>query len=64
MEKDNPFTEEEEKVMKSICDVYKGFNELERMHPMEMQEVTQAIHQLQSMLSHRALKRMYPNYFT
>ena len=61
--KKQPFTEKEQVIMENIKKVWNDFLELERMHPMETQEFITHIHGLQSIMSHRALKRDYPKYF-
>lgn len=58
-----PFTESEEKIMQLIVEANNKFMALESAHPMEKQEWCFAIHQLQSILSHRTMKRNYPKYF-
>lgn len=60
---EKPFTKDEEKIMNLITQSHKEFLRLERVHPMEVQEWVFAIHQLQSILSHRVLVRDYPKYF-
>ena len=59
----HPFTKSEKKVMKLILSAHEEFSKLERKHPMEMQEWVFAIHQLQSILSHRSMVRLFPKYF-
>ena len=58
-----PFTKEEEEIMKLIVDAHNKFSKLKRGHSMEIQEWVTAIHQLQSILSHRCLRRIYPDKF-
>lgn len=58
-----PFTEAEEEIMNLIVKAHNKFVELERCHKMEIQEWVGAIHNLQSILSHRVMKRNYPDYF-
>ena len=58
-----PFTKEEEEIMNLIVNAHNKFVQLERGHKMEIQEWVGAIHNLQSILSHRVMKRNYPNYF-
>lgn len=59
----SPFTEQEEKIMRLIVEAHNEFMKLERGHSMEIQEWVTGIHQLQSILSHRCLKRLFPSYF-
>ena len=58
-----PFTEAEQEIMNLIVNAHNKFVELERGHKMEIQEWVGAIHNLQSILSHRVMKRNYPDYF-
>lgn len=59
----NPFTKEEEAIMELIVNAHNKFVELERGHSMEIQEWVISIHSLQSILSHRCLRREFPEYF-
>lgn len=59
----NPFTKEEEAIMELIVNAHNKFVELERGHSMEIQEWVTSIHSLQSILSHRCLRREFPEYF-
>lgn len=59
----NPFTKEEEAIMELIVNAHNKFVELERGHNMEIQEWVTSIHSLQSILSHRCLRREFPEYF-
>lgn len=62
----SPYTEQEKKVNDSIIEAHEQFMKLHadgQGHPMEMQEWVSAIHQLQSILEHRILKRLYPTEF-
>jgi hypothetical protein len=60
----NPFTKDEEEVMNLIVQAHNKFLKLDRCHPMEVQEWVSGVHKLQSILSHRVMKRNYPKYFT
>ena len=59
----SPFTEQEERIMQLIVDAHNEFIKLDRGHSMEIQEWVTGIHQLQSILSHRCLRRMFPSHF-
>jgi len=63
IEKREPFTTEEEEVMNTVLLAHEEFLKLDRCHPMEIQEWTKAIHDLQSILIYRVVKRDYPKYF-
>lgn len=58
-----PFTKEEEEIMNLITQTWNKFIKLERGHPMEVTEFIDGIHKLQSIMSHRCLKRIFPEYF-
>ena len=58
-----PFTKAEQEIMNLIVNAHNKFVELERGHKMEIQEWVTAIHQLQSILSHRCLRRLFPSHF-
>ena len=52
--------------MNAIIEAHEQFLKLnadDQGHPMEMQEWVSAIHQLQSIIEHRILKRLYPKTF-
>ena len=59
----SPFTKEEEEIMELIVNAHNKFSKLERGHSMEIQEWVTSIHSLQSILSHRCLRREFPDYF-
>lgn len=59
----SPFTKQEEKIMQLIVEAHNEFVKLERGHSMEIQEWVSGIHQLQSILSHRCLRRLFPSHF-
>jgi hypothetical protein len=59
----SPFTEQEAKIMQLIVDAHNEFVKLDRGHSMEIQEWVSGIHQLQSILSHRCLRRLFPSHF-
>lgn len=61
--RDSGLTLEESNVMKHLCDGYSEFLKLEMQHPSEMQDFINAIHQLQSILAMRVIRRNYPNYW-
>lgn len=69
MNKENPFNKEEDEIAGLLVQVHNKYvnmknNENENEgHPMEIQEWVSAIHQLQSILEHRAFRRIYPEYF-
>jgi hypothetical protein len=59
----SPFTEQEAKIMQLIVEAHNEFVKLDRGHSMEMQEWVAGVHQLQSILSHRCLRRLFPSHF-
>ena len=59
----SPFTEQEESIMQLIVEAHNEFVKLDRGHSMEIQEWVTSIHQLQSILSHRCLRRLFPSHF-
>jgi hypothetical protein len=59
----SPFTEQESKIMQLIVEAHNEFVNLERGHSMEIQEWVSGIHKLQSILSHRCLRRLFPSHF-
>ena len=59
----SPFTEQEERIMQLIVEAHNEFVKLDRGHSMEIQEWVTGIHQLQSILSHRCLRRLFPSHF-
>lgn len=69
MNKENPFNKEEDEIAGLLAQVHNKYvnmknNENENEgHPMEIQEWVSAIHQLQSILEHRAFRRIYSEYF-
>ena len=58
-----PFTKEEKEVMNLLVRAHEKFNNLERNHPMEMQEWVLSFHKLQDLLGWRVLRRDYPKSF-
>jgi hypothetical protein len=60
----SPFTEQEQRIMKLIVEAHNEFVKLERGHSMEIQEWVSGVHQLQSILSHRCLRRLFPSHFS
>lgn len=56
-------TEQELNVMNRICEGYNEFLKLEMQHPSEMQDFVNAIHDIQSILAMRVIRREYPNYW-
>ena len=61
-----PFTPEEEAIMKKIVEANNLFADLafsKPGHPSEHSRWVEAIHDLQNILTHRVVKRDYPNYF-
>jgi len=60
----SPFTEQENKIMQLIVEAHNEFLKLDRSHSMEIQEWVFGIHQLQSILSHRSIKRLFPSHFS
>ena len=59
-----PFTEQEREIMDLIIKAHNIFVKLDnRHHVMEMQEWVSGVHQLQSVMSHRVLSRLFPEYF-
>jgi hypothetical protein len=59
----SPFTEQEAKIMQLIVEAHNEFVKLDRGHSMEIQEWVASVHQLQSILSHRCLRRLFPSHF-
>ena len=59
-----PFTDKERDIMELIIKAHNLFVEEERAHPSEIQEWITGIHQLQSILQHRLLCRIFPEEFT
>jgi len=59
----SPFTEKEQRIMQLIVEAHNEFVKLERGHSMEIQEWVSGVHQLQSILSHRCLRRLFPSHF-
>jgi hypothetical protein len=59
-----PFSDDEKKIMEKIIDLHNDFMKLDHGHIMEVQEWVFAIHQLQSIMEHRLLHKMFPNYFS
>jgi len=63
MEKQPPFTKSERFIMDKTIDIWNEFIGMETMHQTEKTEMMTAIHQIQSIMSHRVMKRTYPTYF-
>ena len=59
-----PFTPQEEWIMECLVEAHNSFTELTREHPQEITEWITAVHHLQDLLGARALRRIYPQYFT
>jgi len=59
----SPFTDEEKSVMDLLVKAHNKFVELEIGHEMDIQEWVASIHSLQAILSHRCLRREFPEYF-
>lgn len=50
-------------VMDSITQGYNEWLKLEMTHPYEMQDFINAIHNIQSILAMRVIRRSYPKYW-
>ena len=53
----------EKKLLDKIVELHNEFMSLDRGHPMEVNEWVTGIHQLQSIVEHRILRNLFPNYF-
>ena len=53
-------TSDEGKVMDSLVEAYNAFVKLDRQHPNELQDFIDGIHECQSVLGLRILRRDYP----
>ena len=58
-----PFTKEEEEIMRLIVEAHNKFSKLKSTHSNEIKDWVNNIHNLQSVLSLRVLRRDYPNYY-
>lgn len=58
-----PFTQEEDKIMNHLVQAHNAFLDIDEMHPSDITEWTNAIHQLQKIMGMRVLRRNYPGYF-
>jgi hypothetical protein len=56
-------TDQELLVMDSILQGYSEWIKLEMTHPNEMQDFVNAIHNIQSILAMRVIRRGYPEYW-
>ena len=52
--------EDEQKVMDHITGAYRHFVCLERLHPDELRDFTDAVHTLQRIMATRLARRVYP----
>jgi len=65
IEHDRPdFLVIEGKIMDQLVDIHNSFLMMDQTHPADITEWVTAIHQLQSIISMRVLRRLYPNYYT
>lgn len=53
-------TSDEGAVMDSLVDAWKAFQKLPSQHPNELDECARAVHEIQSLLATRVLRRLYP----
>jgi hypothetical protein len=63
MEEKQPFTEQEEAIMKLIVEAHNQYCKLEPIHSSDGIDWMNAIHALQNVLIYRCVKRDYPKYF-
>ena len=56
-------TDQESLVMDSISQGYNEWLKLEMTHPCEMQDFVNAIHNIQSILAMRVIRKNYPEYW-
>lgn len=59
-EKNNSIIEKDNNIMKSIVDLWNQFTELEQTHPNDKEDFCKAIHDLQSIMGMRELRRLMP----
>jgi len=57
---DYGLTQDEQVVMDNIIETYNAFCKLERQHPDEGRDFTDAVHKMQSILALRIARRSYP----
>lgn len=53
----------ESEVLKLITNAWNKYCELEKMHPSDIMEFHQAIHQLQQLMAIRVSRREYPDFW-
>jgi len=53
-------TEQEQLIMDKLSDCHKEILKLELQHPNELQEFVDGIHQIQSIIGLRVIRRCYP----
>lgn len=63
VESDKPFTESEDRVMNALVDAHNLFIQLPDQNKNAVADWTQAIHELQRILSMRTMRRLFPDYF-
>ena len=56
-------TDQELTVMNRVCEGYSEWLKLEMTHPSEMQDFVNNIHNIQSILAMRVMRRNYPKYW-
>jgi hypothetical protein len=57
------FIDQEQDIMDKIVEVHNMYIELEKMHPSDLPELVNSIHNLQQIMDMRILRRELPNTF-
>lgn len=58
-----PYTEQEQKIMDHLTGAWNEFNSMVQTHPDDVHIFRKSIHELQSVIGMRILRRDYPNEF-
>ena len=59
----NGFTEKELEIINKIAEIHSLYNLLEKMHPSDLPEWVNSIHNLQKIMGMRILRREFPEIF-